>query len=229
MKKIIFLLIIFIIHASFSQTLEVLSPNGGENYAGGDKVYITWQASGGISRVRIECSLNNGGEWYRIDSDCSDASCRWVVPYIKLTTSQALIKITALDITNPPSDISDAPFTITAAPPDPYEPNNALNEAYNAAINDTLWDAMTMKSSSDPNSEDIDFFKFTLDEPSLIEIKALPDFIDTIDSGNIKIWFNDGTSKPILTLYDTSGVFIQEGYGEMSYNAPDEPRGKFCS
>lgn len=85
-------------------------PNGGEYLIAGDTVKITW-AKTGISKIKLEYSENNGGNWKTIDSEISTAEqeYNWLVP----NTVSAQCKIRLTDATNASkTDVSALTFTI---------------------------------------------------------------------------------------------------------------------
>ena len=99
---------VFVIELS---SITVLTPNGGEAITGGDVHNIGWTSTGSVPSVNIEYSLDNGQTWRLIQSGMSNVgSSLWSVP--DFYSAHALIRISdAAD--NVPSDVSDAPFTIS--------------------------------------------------------------------------------------------------------------------
>ena len=47
----------------FTDSLEVISPNGGESWTAGTSHDITWTSTGTIANVNIDYSTNSGGSW----------------------------------------------------------------------------------------------------------------------------------------------------------------------
>ncbi len=95
-------------------SVNVVSPNGGENWEVGSTNDITW-TSESIENVMIEYSLDNGQNWVTITDSIPavDKSYSWTLP--DSATSQALVKIS--DISNSSiSDVSDAAFSISLKP-----------------------------------------------------------------------------------------------------------------
>jgi Secretion system C-terminal sorting domain/PKD-like domain len=98
--------------SSLSDTIKVLTPNGGEVLNPTSNVNITWSFRN-IDNVKIEYTTDNGLTWNLIATNIpvDVQKYTWTVPNIPST--QCLIKITALD--RPLYDISDAVFTINSA------------------------------------------------------------------------------------------------------------------
>ena len=94
--------------------IEVLYPNGGEDFFSGQGYYLHWNSIG-IDNVKIEFSLNAGTTWTMIENSISNTGYYyWSVPQIssnlcriRVTKAGALI----------PSDASNADFSISIASP----------------------------------------------------------------------------------------------------------------
>ncbi len=93
-----------------TESITVLSPNGGENWEVNASHNITWSAAASIPAVRIYYSADNGANWTMIvASTTNDGSYTWTTPSV--TTTRGLIRIAdAAD--GLPLDESDAPFSI---------------------------------------------------------------------------------------------------------------------
>jgi hypothetical protein len=94
--------------------LTVTSPNGGENWIGNSTRNITW-TSQNITNVSIEYSTNNGTNWISViaSTPAAGGSYSWTVP--NTPSTQCLVRIS--DASNASiNDVSNATFTITAAP-----------------------------------------------------------------------------------------------------------------
>ncbi len=93
-----------------TESLTVLSPNGGENWEVNAARTITWSSTGSITNVRLFYSPDNGANWSMIiASTPNDGSYTWTTPGV--TTTRGLIRITdALD--GLPVDESNASFSI---------------------------------------------------------------------------------------------------------------------
>ncbi|MDX2030540.1 MAG: lamin tail domain-containing protein [Blastocatellia bacterium] len=94
--------------------VSVVSPNGGESWAGGAARNITW-TSVNVANVRIEYTLNNGTNWTVIASStpASAGSYAWTVPSTASTSARVRIS----DVATTATDQSDGTFTITVATP----------------------------------------------------------------------------------------------------------------
>jgi len=91
------------------QSINILSPNGGEEWAGKSRQVITWNSSQ-VSNVKIEYSNNNGVDWYTITASTeSDGYYEWD-PLPSTPSTNSKIRIT--DVDGYPSDESDATFTV---------------------------------------------------------------------------------------------------------------------
>lgn len=94
--------------------ITVTSPNGGENWVGDTQHDITW-TSQNMTDVSIDYSTDNGSNWINIVTSTPAAigSYTWMVA--NTPSTQCLIRVS--DASNASVyDISDATFTITAAP-----------------------------------------------------------------------------------------------------------------
>jgi hypothetical protein len=95
---------------NISTQITVLSPNGGENWEVGSSQDITWDASPGISDVKLEYSTNGGGSWTQlVASTLNTGVYGWKI--IDVPSNAFRIKIT--DCTNTAiTDMSDNNFTV---------------------------------------------------------------------------------------------------------------------
>ncbi len=94
-------------------TLDVVSPNGGENWQVGSTQNITWDYSSGlINLLNLYYSTDNGSNWTTIATNvnASAGSYSWSIPS-GAEGSQTLIKIVNAQNTKI-YDVSDADFTI---------------------------------------------------------------------------------------------------------------------
>ncbi len=108
--------------AGLPASVTVLSPNGGEVWAGSSNKNITWSStSSAITKVKLFYSLDRGVNFpYTIATDeNSDGTYSWTVPNIPSGTVK--VKVEGYDASNVfvASDISDADFTITYTTPPP--------------------------------------------------------------------------------------------------------------
>lgn len=92
-------------------SITVISPNGGETYAAGSTIDITWQASG-VETITVQFSADNGISWspVRYSRSASQGTMTWTVP--ALPTTQGRIMINNVNDAGV-VDISDGTFTIT--------------------------------------------------------------------------------------------------------------------
>ncbi|MCF8457826.1 MAG: hypothetical protein K9H62_18005 [Bacteroidales bacterium] len=105
----------FEIGAASTNSITVITPNGGESLTGLSNYNITWTSSGTIPYVEIWYSTNGGSTWNYIDDHAdNDGSFTWTVA--NYNTSNALIKINEFGNTSV-NDISDAVFSISFVPP----------------------------------------------------------------------------------------------------------------
>jgi hypothetical protein len=108
-------------------SVEVLSPNGGENISG--TMTIEWDASdpdGDTPLFTVQYSPNGGADWQTLATDyytqtlvLGDLS---TIP----GSNNALIQVMASDGVNTASDTSDGPFQVATQPPDAHisQPTN---------------------------------------------------------------------------------------------------------
>ncbi|MCK4427837.1 MAG: dockerin type I repeat-containing protein, partial [candidate division Zixibacteria bacterium] len=91
--------------------IEVISPNGGEDWCVGDSHDITWLSERFTDDVKIQYSTNGGGSWIDIISSTeNDGVYPWTVP--NTPSTNCLVRIyDAAD--GDPYDESNAPFTIS--------------------------------------------------------------------------------------------------------------------
>ncbi|MEY3442039.1 MAG: hypothetical protein RLZZ519_320, partial [Bacteroidota bacterium] len=95
---------------TINQTLnvQIISPNGGQNWITGTSQNIAYTLGGGVTTVLLEYSTNNGSTWTGIVNSTGGLYV-WTVP--NTPSTQCLVRAT--DISNPcNSDRSDATFTI---------------------------------------------------------------------------------------------------------------------
>ena len=96
------------------QVIQVLSPNGGENWNENSSQPITWYSSQ-VSNVKIEYTLNNGSTWSTItNSTPSVGYFLWsALPNVPSTNARVRISDASDGY---PSDASDSVFTISPQP-----------------------------------------------------------------------------------------------------------------
>jgi len=94
-----------------TDTITVVSPNGGESWNAGSTHAITWTSTGTLTDVKISYSINNGGSWTTvIASTPNDGSYNWTIPSQSKTQRRCLVQVASLDGTV--SDTSDSKFRI---------------------------------------------------------------------------------------------------------------------
>ena len=99
---------------TFTPTIVVTGPNGGESWQPGSLHNITWKYAD-VDSVKIEYSTNGGSSWSTVVSAAPaiSRSYSWIVP--NTPTTQGLVRIS--DVSHPAtSDTSNGMFTIQAAP-----------------------------------------------------------------------------------------------------------------
>lgn len=96
--------------------LTLTWPTGGEQFAAGDTVRVSWEASG-TGAVTVEASFNNGEDWFDltegegVTAESPDwASFPWVIPD-SVTTQQALVRVA--DYLDGSASDQSGQFTIT--------------------------------------------------------------------------------------------------------------------
>lgn len=118
--------------------LSVISPNGGESWAGGGARTLTWSANQ-VPTVKLEYSLDDGGAWSLIGTASGAAgSFAWTVPDI----ASARARVRVSDAANASLvDGSDGAFTITST---------------NTAANVVLHEILANEIGSDAGTEFIE-------------------------------------------------------------------------
>jgi uncharacterized protein (TIGR02145 family) len=92
-----------------AQSVQIISPNGGESWLGGSTRAITWNYTN-VDNIRIEYSLDNGLTWLLLSSSypASALGINWVVPAIG--SNQCKVRITSVLFFT--QDESNTTFTI---------------------------------------------------------------------------------------------------------------------
>lgn len=92
------------------KSLQVLSPNGGENWEAGTKQNITWNSSA-VSNVKLELTTNQGASWATLADNITGGAYEWNIDQ-SLNSTQCQVRVSdATD--NTISDISNGTFTIS--------------------------------------------------------------------------------------------------------------------
>ena len=91
-------------------TVQVTSPNGGENWFVNSQQNITWTSSN-VNNVNIDYSTNNGGAWLNIASSvpASNGSYNWTIP--NTPSTECIVRVSSSSVGSV-FDISDNVFTI---------------------------------------------------------------------------------------------------------------------
>ncbi|MBI9072567.1 MAG: hypothetical protein JEY94_13275 [Melioribacteraceae bacterium] len=102
----------FTIFNQITQLINIVSPNGGEEWQAATSQNITWESTG-IDSVKIEYTTNNGIDWVLLEEKtASSGSYEWNTPDVKSTQ----VKIRISDANDElPADESDGTFTLTQA------------------------------------------------------------------------------------------------------------------
>ncbi len=91
--------------------VTVISPNGGENWAGCSSQTISWTGYGSTGPWKVEYSADNGSTWNTIISSTSSTSVTWSpVPNIAGTLYKVRVTSTADALI---TDVSNTTFTVT--------------------------------------------------------------------------------------------------------------------
>ena len=91
--------------------VQIVSPNGGQNFVTGTVQPVTYTVGGGVTNVRLEYSTNNGANWFTMNSNSSGGLYSWTVP--NRPSDSCLVRAT--DISNScNSDVGNGLFTITS-------------------------------------------------------------------------------------------------------------------
>ena len=91
--------------------LQVIAPNGGENWLQSSTQEIKWSWTGEIVNVKLDYSLDGGTVWTEINSSTeNDGNYNWTVPVVE--SSNCKVRISDV-VDGDPLDVSDGVFTIT--------------------------------------------------------------------------------------------------------------------
>ncbi len=213
---------LFLAAAAFSQSITLISPNGGETFSAGQGVRVQWTTSNLDTTVSMEYSLDNGVNWTiaRQGGGADTGVFMWYVPSLKQPANKVLFRIRADYANHVPADVSDSSFVILAATNDAYEPNNNFSSAYSIPLGDSVvknaaifgWDS----TETDSSLFDVDFYKFHLDSGRLATIKLIP-------------WDSSGfRGQPHFALYDSSKNLVYYDYIHGSWEWPSELIG-YCA
>jgi hypothetical protein len=214
MKSKLFALVLIAAGAAFSQSIVLVSPNGGENVDAGQRVVIRWTEDYQFPFVEGFYSFDNGASWTSCGSSPTGAdSIPWIVPYTKLGSDRALIKITAASgpiVGFSAFDVSDGNFTVKPAVPDAYEPNDDFASAYPIAVGDSVVKNAFVFNYPDPETPaiDEDYFKVALTAGMTVTITTRHSYIEEPQgSGAIAD----------IALYDSSKTSVASDYSKLTY------------
>ncbi len=99
-----------------SNTITVISPNGGEKWVVGSTHNITWSSTGTVGNVKIAFSVDNGGSWTNlVSSTANDGVYAWTMPTVP--SSNCKVRVSETD--GNPSDTSNSVFSIVSNPASP--------------------------------------------------------------------------------------------------------------
>lgn len=101
---------VFRITNQIVKTLQVTSPNGGEEWEAGSRQNITWNATA-VNKVKIELTIDKGLTWTTLVDSIGGGAYEWSINE-NLNSAQCQIRITDSKDPNV-SDVSDASFTIS--------------------------------------------------------------------------------------------------------------------
>jgi len=94
--------------------VQVTAPNGGETWAAGSSQTITWTSTA-VTNVSVELSID-GTTFTSLSASVPATAGQLAVTVPQMATTAARVRVSAVP-GGAPSDVSDAPFTITVAPP----------------------------------------------------------------------------------------------------------------
>jgi len=110
---VLFIALTFAFNISWSQTITVLTPNGGESLSACQTYNITWNASGTSGVYDVAYSIDNGVNWSSIATNYSLGNS-FVWPVANIQSTQVKIRVRDANATSV-QDQSDNYFTINAA------------------------------------------------------------------------------------------------------------------
>lgn len=122
--KIVFLWILFGFALVQAQTITVVTPNGGETWAGASTQNISWTSSG-VTQVDLAYTTNGGTSWIPITTNYPALSTPypWLVPGAgPLGSTQCRVRVTS-STNNLITDMSNSNFTIPASGIQVLSPN----------------------------------------------------------------------------------------------------------
>jgi len=119
----VFSIVLFLSGSLLSQTLTVLSPNGGETWMSGTTQTVSWQLDGDYADLYIEYSIDNGTYWnYLAYVSSYDSIIQLNITNFLYAADFAILRISMYDNQNI-FDESDGYFTIHENPVYFYTPS----------------------------------------------------------------------------------------------------------
>lgn len=100
----------FAINNAVNKSIEVKSPNGGEDWEAGTRQNITWVSSA-INKIKIELTTDKGSKWITLADNVTGGAFEWKVPD-NYNSTQCQIRLSDASDSKV-SDLSDGAFTIT--------------------------------------------------------------------------------------------------------------------
>jgi hypothetical protein len=203
-------------------TVTVTAPNGGEVWSVGSTRSINWAHGGGVAdRDSIWYSTNNGSTWSFVAEKYPAATTHsWLVP--NPPTTQALVKVKAVNQFGSTTDQSDAVFTIgTTGQPGWYSKSPMPTGA--KAIKDGGWlayDASKARVYASRGNKRLDFFAYAPDgdswkalAPWLLGTEGKPPTKGSVGcaDGSGIIYATKGNNKQGFYKYDaTANAWVQK-------------------
>lgn len=121
--------------------LTLITPNGGETWQAGSSQDILWTTVGTVDQVRLSYTANGGLVWNEIvASTPNDGIYEWIVP--NFASTNYAIKIEDTD--GFPTDLSDAPFTVSGSANKPGVINNQNSTGLSSAYPNPFIDEITI-------------------------------------------------------------------------------------
>jgi hypothetical protein len=106
--------------SAHAPTVQVIEPNGGEDFAGDAVVQISWTGSdldGDDLLFSVYYSPDAGATWNLIASSVAATTLEWPLVNMPGTTTGGLVRVIAGDGFHQGEDVSDAIFTVENKPP----------------------------------------------------------------------------------------------------------------
>jgi hypothetical protein len=191
MKCNFFIILILYALSTFSQSIKIITPNGGENFDAGQMVELQCfiDIAYSYSDLNYQYSIDSGNTWRRVwvqnlqhPTFSAVLTYLWQVPHLKHGSTSVFIKVASRSNTaDSVFDISDGMFTIQPSANDIYEPNDDFASAREIGLGESVVkEAIVMRSLSapdsngyDPSLADVDFYKLNLTAGKIVNIRTL--------------------------------------------------------